>query len=613
MYRNWANWILKGAGIDVTIEDFCKDLADGTILNRMVEAFSGRQQRYTKVCANDFQKIDNINLALAWFKRKGLITTVASQDFVSGNIRPVLGFFWMLIQKYQLVSNQSMSFTPEDDQGSIYDWVAKYVRDYPAMGDVKLSSPQEFRDGKILSYMVHKNVPDSIPLEKLNGEAPQNRLDRAIDEAYDKLGVPMLMESSDLLEANPHEPTLLTYLYAFRATVENEKHLAKRRDQMDQAARERATLLGKAAQADELAADASRQREELERERQRLQEEEARRRAEEEERRRLADEERDRLERDREGELAKLRKERFDMLQAQRQAEADRKAREDEAERMRQELDALKKLQAERDQALKDLAESEAQRKRDQEERDRLEKEREAAERARREAERSASNADADQKRAWAELERERDEANRKLREAQEAEEARRRELADARRAAEAEAERMRREADDARKRQEAEEAARREAERRAREEADEAAERERALRKQMELLRSQATPAEQGQDCAGCHRKLNGQVVRLNGSTLYHERCFTCATCDSVFDSFYYPHSGLNYCAQHVPNMKCGKCRDAIVDDKVVMAKGQAYHSRCFVCSDCGDQFTSVYHMRSGQPVCDRHASIKA
>jgi hypothetical protein len=128
VYRNWANWILKGAGIDVVISDFCIDLADGTILNRMVEAFSGRQQRYTKVCANEFQKIDNINLALAWFKRKGLITTVASQDFVSGNIRPILGFFWMLIQKYQLVSNQSMSFMPEEDTGSIYDWVANYVK-----------------------------------------------------------------------------------------------------------------------------------------------------------------------------------------------------------------------------------------------------------------------------------------------------------------------------------------------------------------------------------------------------------------------------------------------------------------------------------------------------
>jgi hypothetical protein len=63
-----ANWILKGAGIDVVMDDFSKDLGDGVVLNRMVEAFSGRQQRYTKVCANEFQKIDNINLALAWFK-----------------------------------------------------------------------------------------------------------------------------------------------------------------------------------------------------------------------------------------------------------------------------------------------------------------------------------------------------------------------------------------------------------------------------------------------------------------------------------------------------------------------------------------------------------------
>ena len=84
------------------------------------------------------------------------------------------------------------------------------------MGDVKLTSPQEFRDGKILNYMVHKNVPDVIPLNNLNNETPQVRLERAIEQAYDKLGVPLLMEAKDLLDTNPHEPTLLTYLFAFK-------------------------------------------------------------------------------------------------------------------------------------------------------------------------------------------------------------------------------------------------------------------------------------------------------------------------------------------------------------------------------------------------------------
>ena len=41
------------------------------------------------------------------------------------------------------------------------------------MGDAKLSSPQDFRDGKVLNYMVHKNVPDVIPLSSLNNETPQ--------------------------------------------------------------------------------------------------------------------------------------------------------------------------------------------------------------------------------------------------------------------------------------------------------------------------------------------------------------------------------------------------------------------------------------------------------
>ena len=67
-----------------------------------------------------------------------------------------------------------------------------------------------------------------------------------------------------------------------------------------------------------------------------------------------------------------------------------------------------------------------------------------------------------------------------------------------------AEAERMRQDAEAERKRREDEARARAEAERRAREEAEAAAARDRANREQMELLRSQATPAETGMDCAG-------------------------------------------------------------------------------------------------------------
>jgi len=33
------------------------------------------------------------------------------------------------------------------------------------------------------------------------------------------------------------------------------------------------------------------------------------------------------------------------------------------------------------------------------------------------------------------------------------------------------------------------------------------------------------------GLDCAGCRQKLSGLVVRVNGTTLYHEKCFTCKT----------------------------------------------------------------------------------
>ncbi len=95
-----------------------------------------------------------------------------------------------------------------------------------------------------------------------------------------------------------------------------------------------------------------------------------------------------------------------------------------------------------------------------------------------------------------------------------------------------------------------------------------------------------------------------------INGSC---SRCFTCKTCSATFDQYYFPHRNQPYCQRHyleAADMKCGKCRELIVDEKAVSARGQKYHSRCFVCSDsgCGRVFDDVFYMKNAQPFCERH-----
>ncbi len=101
--------------------------------------------------------------------------------------------------------------------------------------------------------------------------------------------------------------------------------------------------------------------------------------------------------------------------------------------------------------------------------------------------------------------------------------------------------------------------------------------------------------------------------VVRVNGATLYHEKCFACRTCSCVFEQFYFPYRNEPYCQRHyleAADFKCNKCRDFITDEKAVIARGAKYHSRCFVCSDssCGRAFEDAFYMRNNQPYCDRH-----
>ena len=50
--------------------------------------------------------------------------------------------------------------------------------------------------------------------------SPQEKIDLALTQARDVIGVPQLITSEVLMEDKPHEMSVLAYLYTFKATAE---------------------------------------------------------------------------------------------------------------------------------------------------------------------------------------------------------------------------------------------------------------------------------------------------------------------------------------------------------------------------------------------------------
>lgn len=226
-FKNWANYWLKQSGYtERKLDNVMVDVADGVILINLFKALSGEEiPRYVKNPSLTAQKIENLSIALNAFKEYGIVANVSPEDFLEGKEKFILGYLWRLIQKFQVIHSTRSGGAPSNAKSIrdvVLEWVKEYTEDYPVKEDINASSPGCFADGMLLSYMIHKTDPGLIDLKEMEKKSRKQRIETAFELAS-KLGVPEVIDASDLLKDNIEEKVLLVYLTSFKTAAENYK------------------------------------------------------------------------------------------------------------------------------------------------------------------------------------------------------------------------------------------------------------------------------------------------------------------------------------------------------------------------------------------------------
>jgi hypothetical protein len=194
---------------------------DGSVLSCMLKVFA-ETDFVSKKPRGLAQTSDQVTRELQLMRAGGWPGDIESACLVENNEkhrRAILGWVWQVIAKDQL-SRYGGKAT--DEVNEIYRWVDRYLADHyddVDRGDALKGLPA-FQDGKLLSYLVHRTNPNAIDLSEMYEAPVEEVTDRAIKSASDKLGVPPLVDSEDIIGA-PNDKSLVTYLNAFRETVEN--------------------------------------------------------------------------------------------------------------------------------------------------------------------------------------------------------------------------------------------------------------------------------------------------------------------------------------------------------------------------------------------------------
>jgi len=223
-FTGWANHVLKQQEKPVHIEDLRKDLKNGLILINLVELLSEKKiSGYIKDPKIALHEINNLNLALQLIKKEGIFTTnISAEDIHKGHIKLILGLFWTLIRHYVLLPEKKRKMIenhdrsqPAVDDVSVRSELLQWVQEQCAKSNVQVDgfNARSFGDGKAFAALCAAVDKRYNFAKNTKGKNPTDLMNSTFEYAEDKLDIPQLLQSKDIVgKKQIDDLSLMTYV-----------------------------------------------------------------------------------------------------------------------------------------------------------------------------------------------------------------------------------------------------------------------------------------------------------------------------------------------------------------------------------------------------------------
>lgn len=228
-FTSWLNGYLSKRNMEIT--DMTTQLDDGVKLINFLELLSEKRvkQKYIEKPPTRIQKIENLHIALSFLEKEMEVRSTASaENFADNNLTLILGFFWTLFKKYRI---QTIKQDGESSEAGLLLWVKKTTDGYP---DCNVESyKHSFRTGMPFLALCDKYIgnPEILDYTTFNKENTVENLNKAFEIAETHMGIPKLLEASDVTEGTVDERSLVLYISLyFHAFVAQEQQKALLRE-----------------------------------------------------------------------------------------------------------------------------------------------------------------------------------------------------------------------------------------------------------------------------------------------------------------------------------------------------------------------------------------------
>jgi Ca2+-binding EF-hand superfamily protein len=232
-FTKWCNNHLQKKGFPI-ITEFQSAWENGITLMNLVHAlygipFPAKVNKNPKIRP---QKLDNIMLALQMVEAANIKTNfLKSTHLIDCDLRMLLGMAWAIILDYAIKGIKEENLSSKE---GLLLWVKKQTKGYSGVDPIQSFTGMPFRNGLAFIALIHKHRPDLVDFEAVSKEnegQPEKTIELAFKLAEENLGIPRLLEVSDLNTEKPDERSVMTYVaeYFHRFAAKEAQQQAIRR------------------------------------------------------------------------------------------------------------------------------------------------------------------------------------------------------------------------------------------------------------------------------------------------------------------------------------------------------------------------------------------------
>eukprot|EP00835_Amoeboradix_gromovi_P001569 NODE_74_length_23402_cov_1.166974.p2 type:complete len:556 gc:universal NODE_74_length_23402_cov_1.166974:6025-4358(-) len=208
-FTKWVNSKLQMQKLK--INDLVVDIADGVKLIELLEIIGDEKLgKFNKTPKMRIQKVENLNLALAYIKSRNVpITNIGAEDIMDGNEKLVMGLIWTIILRFSIADISEEGLSAKE---GLLLWCQRKTQSYQPEVNIKEFS-FSWQDGLAFCALIHRHRPDLLDFNSLNKKDRHANMELAFSVADTKLNIARLLDPEDIIDlAKPDEKSVMTYV-----------------------------------------------------------------------------------------------------------------------------------------------------------------------------------------------------------------------------------------------------------------------------------------------------------------------------------------------------------------------------------------------------------------